>query len=113
MDKTDQDCLFCKMAAGLIPVPKVFEDDRFFVIRDIHPQAKTHLLIIPKVHVESLLQGCPNGLFEVATKVAAQEGLAVGGFRSVINTGKNGGQSVFHLHLHVLGGEALGSRFGK
>ena len=118
----DQDCLFCKMAIGTIPVQKVYEDGNFFCIRDIHPQAKTHLLLIPKEHIVSLATAFPeNGqskaalvgdLFGVATQVARKVGLLPGGFRTVMNVEKNGGQTVFHLHLHILGGEILGHDFG-
>src|SRR4051794_26874267 len=111
------DCLFCKMIQGAIPVPKVYEDESFICIRDIQPQAKTHLLVIPKHHVSSLsdafpekgsgMDGMVGKLFETATRVARQEGLLPGGFRSVINTEKNAGQTVFHIHLHILGGEML------
>lgn len=112
-----KDCIFCKIVAGGIPAPKLYEDDRFICIRDVQPKAKTHLLILPKEHVVSLeaafpengtqLTGLIGELFEVGTRVARQQGLLPGGFRTVINTGANSGQTVFHLHLHVLGGEPL------
>ena len=117
-----ESCIFCKIILGQIPSPRVYEDSQFICIRDIHPQAKTHLLVIPKQHLASLEEVYPeNGahhaqlvgsLFEVATRVARQEGLLPGGFRSVMNTGLQGGQTVFHLHLHLLGGEPLGATFG-
>jgi len=116
-----KDCIFCKIVRGEIPSPRVYEDDRFIVIRDIRPQAKTHWLVLPKVHVASLDDAFPvhgptqaalvGELFEVGTKLARQNGLLPGGFRSVINTGSDGGQTVFHLHLHVLGGEVLREHF--
>jgi histidine triad (HIT) family protein len=114
-------CIFCKIIAGQIPSPRVYEDSDFIAIRDIQPQAKTHLLVLPKSHVSSLDEAFPGGgaapsvpalgrLLEVATQVARSQGLLPGGFRSVINTGIKGGQTVFHLHLHLLAGE-LGGQF--
>jgi histidine triad (HIT) family protein len=117
-----KDCIFCKMVQGSIPVTKLYEDEDFFCIRDIQPQAKVHLLLIPKIHIPSIIDGYSENenmnslvgsLMKAATRVAKQEGLWPGGFRSVINTGENGGQSVFHLHLHLLGGEVLRGRFGS
>ena len=118
----DQTCLFCKMAKGIIPVSKIFENDSFFCIRDIHPQAKVHFLVIPKKHIPSLAEAFSEGkqgegelmgaLLETATQVARQQGLLPGGFRCVVNTQKDAGQTVFHIHLHVLGGESLKSGFG-
>jgi histidine triad (HIT) family protein len=113
-------CIFCKIVEGKISSPRVYEDEKAIVIRDLHPQAKTHFLVIPKVHVESLAALFENSdegksvigdLFAIADTVAKTEGLLPDGFRSVINTGVNGGQSVFHLHLHLLGGEKLPERF--
>lgn len=116
-----QDCIFCKMADGSMKVPKVYENELFFCIRDIQPQAQTHLLVIPKEHIRSLETAFPEKgpnhsqligkLFETAAVVARQEGLLPAGFRSVINTNSNGGQTVFHLHLHLLGGEPLKGKF--
>src|SRR5690349_13909453 len=101
MMNESQDCLFCKMIRGEISSPRVYEDDSFICIRDIHPQAKVHLLVIPKEHVASLAtafpsQGSSNAaligkLFEVATHIAREQNLLPGGFRSVINTEKNAG----------------------
>ena len=117
-----KDCVFCKIASGAINSTKLFEDDSFICVRDIQPQAKIHLLIIPKEHIASLdeaypLEGKNRGdivarMFETATKVARKEKLLPGGFRSVVNTNRDGGQTVFHLHLHILGGEPLGGAFG-
>jgi histidine triad (HIT) family protein len=116
------DCLFCKIIAGSIPSPKLYEDRDFICIRDIRPQAKVHLLVLPKEHIPSLEAAFPEKgssqaalvgrLFEVGTAVARQNGLLPGGFRAVINTGHDGGQTVFHLHLHILGGKALEDHFG-
>jgi histidine triad (HIT) family protein len=115
-------CIFCKIVDGSIPSPRVMETDEFIVIRDIQPQAKTHLLVIPKEHLASLEDVYPASgvgrpelvgrFFEVGARAARAEGLLPGGFRSVINTGRDGGQTVFHLHLHILGGGPLGGGFG-
>lgn len=107
------DCLFCRMAGGDIPVPKVHEDDLVFAIRDINPQAPTHILVIPVAHVESAADlteadGALLGrLFHVAADIARAEGLERG-WRLVTNVGPDAGQSVAHLHYHLLGGRALG-----
>jgi histidine triad (HIT) family protein len=106
------DCLFCKIAAGDIPATKVMESERFMAFRDIAPQAPTHVLVIPKRHVATMNEADdPQELGElllVARDVAKGEGLADGGFRIVINTNAGAGQTVFHIHAHVLGGRALG-----
>ena len=106
------DCLFCKMAAGAIPVPKVHEDDLVFAIRDINPQAPTHVLVMPVAHVPSAASlteaDAPmlGRLFAVAADIARAEGLA-DGWRVVSNVGPDGGQSVPHLHVHLLGGRSM------
>ena len=106
------DCIFCRIAAGTIPSTKVFEDDRAFAFRDLHPVAPTHVLVIPKEHIASTAHAVKTHeallghLLLVAAKVAEQEGLAKG-FRVVTNTGADGGQTVDHLHLHVLGGRSM------
>lgn len=106
------DCLFCRMAAGEIPVAKVHEDDLVFAIRDINPQAPTHVLVIPVAHVASsadltAADGPMLGrLFEVAASIARADGLD-GGFRLVANAGPDAGQSVPHLHVHLLGGRPM------
>ncbi|HUP57191.1 MAG TPA: histidine triad nucleotide-binding protein [Bdellovibrionota bacterium] len=108
---TSADCVFCKIIAGKIPSPRVYEDERFICIRDIRPQAKVHLLVVPREHVVSLETAgseLVGAMFESARKIAFQEKLLPSGFRSVINTGVAGGQTVWHLHLHLLGGETLG-----
>ena len=107
-----ENCIFCKIIAGDIPSTKVYEDEAILAFRDIAPQAPTHILVIPKVHVEDC-----NGIsaensaivariFEVIPKIAAEEGL-VGGYRVVSNCGADAGQTVQHLHFHILGGKAL------
>ncbi len=119
--RTDESCIFCKIIAGKIPSKKIYEDDRFVCIQDIQPQAKVHLLVLPREHVASLatafseeLQMTEMGgqLLQTATKIAREQGLLPDGFRAVINTNKYGGQTVDHLHLHILGGEPLGGSFG-
>lgn len=107
------DCIFCKIVSRSIPAPLLHEDPEVVAFRDISPQAPTHVLVVPREHVRDLPelitrgQGALGGrLLEVAAKIAEAEGLG-SGFRTVINTGAQGGQSVFHLHLHVLGGRAL------
>ena len=106
------DCLFCRMASGEIPVAKVHEDDLVFAIRDINPQAPTHVLVVPVAHVRSAAEltdadGPLLGrLFSVAARIAARDGLD-GGWRLVSNVGPDAGQSVPHLHLHLLGGRAM------
>lgn len=106
-------CLFCKIAAGEIPSRKAFEDDRVLAFYDIDPQAPVHVLIIPKKHIASAqaLTGADDALlchmFEVARKLAGDLGVAENGYRLVQNIGKDGGQSVPHLHMHLLGGRSM------
>ena len=107
-----QDCIFCKIAAGEIPSTKVYEDDLCVAFKDLSPQAKVHVLIIPKAHIASV--ACINGensaviahIFETIPKVAKKLGLD-DGFRVVSNCGPHACQSVHHLHFHILGGEQL------
>ncbi|SRR5579884_191881 len=107
-------CPFCRIAAGLAPAEVVASSEEYLVIRDLRPQAPVHLLALPRRHVRDIAQmsaGDPESLgrlvnFAVAT--ARSEGLDVDGFRLVVNTGLNGGQTVDHLHIHVLGGRRLG-----
>ncbi|MDD5033175.1 MAG: histidine triad nucleotide-binding protein [Methylococcaceae bacterium] len=105
------DCLFCKMVAGDIKPAVVYENDHILAFRDIHPQAPTHVLIIPKIHVPTLDEledpRLAGELLIAARQVAAQEGLALDGYRTVINCRANGGQEVYHLHIHLLGGRRL------
>jgi histidine triad (HIT) family protein len=106
------DCLFCKIAAKQIPAKIVYEDPVVFAFEDIGPQAPTHLLICPRKHIVSLEDATAEDeqmlghLQTVATKLARQKGLKEG-FRTVVNTGENAGQSVQHLHLHLLGGRSM------
>jgi len=107
------DCLFCKIIAGKIPSKKVYEDERAFVFEDIKPQAPTHVLIIPKKHIVGLKEATNEDaeiigyLHLVAAKIARERGIE-NGYRTVFNVGPGSGQSVFHLHLHLLGGRQLG-----
>jgi histidine triad (HIT) family protein len=105
------DCLFCKIAAGDIPSTIVDQNDRFVAFRDIDPQAPTHVLVIPREHVASLNEATDSemlgGLLQTARAVAAQEGLEERGYRVVLNTNADGGQAVFHIHAHILGGRAM------
>lgn len=104
-------CLFCRIASGEIPSQKVYEDEYLLAFRDIDPQAPTHILIIPKKHYDSVLEAPPETvgmMVNAACRLAESEGVAEKGFRLVINTGDEGGQSVKHLHLHLLGGRGFG-----
>lgn len=108
------DCLFCKMIAGDIPVTPVYDDERLIVLQDINPQAPLHLLIIPKTHIASLNDLTPEhdalvgSMFRRAAAIAEERGYAGRGFRTVFNTNREAGQSVFHIHLHLLAGRSLG-----
>jgi histidine triad (HIT) family protein len=110
---SEPDCLFCRIVSGEIPGEFVHQDQRAVVIRDINPQAPTHLLVIPREHIESLDDASHKDeallgyLLRVAARVANAAGLAEGGYRTVINNGAGAGQSVFHLHIHVLGGRPM------
>lgn len=105
-------CLFCKIVAGEIPSTKVYEDEIVLAFRDIAPQAPTHILVIPKAHIASVAEinadnsGVVAHIFEVIAKVAEAEGL-VDGYRVVSNCGDHAGQTVHHLHFHILGGRQL------
>ncbi len=103
------DCLFCKIGAGLIPVKPLYEDERVMAFADIHPQAPTHVLFIPKTHYANV-GDAPAELLGHLLHAAAALGKAQlpGGYRIVMNTGDDGGQTVDHLHLHVLGGRHMG-----
>ncbi len=106
----NQDCLFCKIISGEIPTEFVFEDDVCVAFNDISPQAPTHVLVIPREHFASLDKAGENHretlgqLLLTAAEIAREKGFAENGYRAVINTNGDGGQTVFHLHLHLLGG---------
>ena len=107
------DCLFCKIGSGQIPAKVVLQDDEVLAFDDTNPQAPVHVLVIPKRHVVALNeagagdQALLGRLLEAAAAVAGKKGIAESGYRVVANTGRDGGQSVFHLHLHVLGGRPM------
>lgn len=107
------ECLFCRIIAGEIPSTRVYDDADVYAFRDINPVAPSHILVIPKKHLESVQaaqaedEGLLGKLLLQANQIAAAEGLADAGFRYVINTGEHGGQTVFHLHLHILGGRPM------
>lgn len=104
------DCLFCRIIAGEIPATVVHRDDLVFAIRDINPQAPTHLLLITRAHIASAAElttadgALVGAIFAVAADLARAEGIADGGYRIVTNVGRDGGQTVDHLHFHLLGG---------
>ena len=109
-----EDCIFCKIAQGEIPSTKVYEDDTVLAFRDLDPQAPEHVLIIPKKHLSSVLdfgaedrELAAHILTTVVPQIARELGVADGGFRLVTNTGADGGQTVGHLHFHLLGGRSL------
>lgn len=109
------ECLFCRMASGEMEVDKLHEDDLCFAIRDINPRAPVHFMVIPKEHIPTVADlGEQHGallarLAVVASQVAAREGLAERGYRFAINCGRDAGQAVYHIHMHVLGGRRLGA----
>jgi histidine triad (HIT) family protein len=107
------DCLFCKIVAGDIPADKVYEDDELVAFRDINPKAPVHLLLIPKKHFATLTEaseddaGLLGRILLKAKDLAGSEGVAEDGYRVVNNCGSNGGQEVFHIHFHLLGGRRM------
>ena len=111
--ETNQNCIFCKIVAGELPAEVVYKDELAVAFRDLNPQAPVHVLVIPREHIESLNDASrsdetPLGhLLRVAARVANEQGVAESGYRTVVNTGAGAGQSVFHLHLHVLAGRSL------
>lgn len=106
---TDSQCIFCKIAAGELPAKVLYEDEDVVAFHDIHPAAPVHFLIIPRLHLSSLSdvgtehQALLGKMLQLVPRLAREQGCD-DGFRTVINTGQNGGQEVFHLHLHVMGG---------
>jgi histidine triad (HIT) family protein len=108
------DCLFCKMVTGDIKPDVVFDDDEVLAFRDVNPQAPTHVLVIPKVHIPTTNDldadnaGIVGRLYLAAKRIAADEGIAEPGYRMVMNCNPGAGQSVYHLHLHLLGGRPMG-----
>ncbi len=110
----DSDCLFCKILSGDISADVIYESDAAIAFRDINPRAPTHVLIIPRQHISTINdieaehEAIVGSLFSSAKTIAAQEGLADDGYRVVMNCNKAAGQTVFHLHLHLLGGRIMG-----
>jgi len=107
------DCLFCKIVTREIPASIVYEDDRVLAFNDINPQAPTHVLVVPKRHIETLNElGTEDDrligeLVRRAAAIAGERGLSAGGYRTVFNTNRDAGQTVLHIHLHLLGGRAM------
>lgn len=106
------DCIFCRIARKEIPAQVVFEDDEFLAFRDIHPQAPLHAVLVPRAHIATLAD-CADAtqlgrLMQAAHKTAEAGGVAASGYRVVVNYGRDGGQEVQHIHLHVLGGRIMG-----
>jgi histidine triad (HIT) family protein len=108
------ECIFCKIAAGEIPADRVYESDAVIAFRDIEPQAPKHVLVIPKRHVATLNDldedtiGLVGELYLAAKQIAADEGVAESGYRTLINCNEDGGQDVFHVHLHLMAGRRMG-----
>jgi histidine triad (HIT) family protein len=108
----DDNCLFCKIVAGKIPSQPVFSDDQVVVFRDIHPKARVHLLVVPRIHLASLAEADSKHAPLLGHMLGLLPGLAhaqglENGFRTIINTGPGGGQEIMHLHIHLLGGGQL------
>jgi histidine triad (HIT) family protein len=106
-------CIFCQIAAREKPAAIVYEDTHCIALKDVHPQAPVHLLVIPRKHITSLNDVTPEDgpllghLLSVAVRVAGDQGIDASGYRTVINTNGEGGQTVFHLHLHIMGGRRM------
>lgn len=106
-------CLFCRIVSGELPAVIVYQDDLVTAFRDIHPVAPTHVLIVPNRHIQSVSHVEPDDeqilghLFTAARKIAEIEKITEGGYRTIVNTGAHSGQTVFHLHMHVIGGQRL------
>ena len=111
-----EDCIFCKIIRGEIPSTKVYEDDEILAFNDVNPAAPIHILVIPKKHIDSLVDMKPEDeklvgkIYGVINKIAEREGFKDEGFRVIVNCGKNGGQEVMHLHFHILAGKQLGEK---
>lgn len=109
-----KECIFCKIVSGTLPCEKVYENDNVFAFRDISPQAPVHILIVPKKHITDVLDvsvsdsGVFQNLFQAAQQIAAKLGIAGSGFRTVFNSGDHACQTMYHLHLHLLGGTQMG-----
>ena len=107
------ECAFCKIVSGEIPSERLYQDEQVTAFRDIHPVGPTHILIVPNKHIPSINDLDPQDeqrighLFTVARELAGQEGIADSGYRLIINTGRHAGQVVYHLHLHLIGGQPM------
>ncbi len=110
------DCVFCQIVAGKLPADTMYQDEEVMAFRDIHPVAPTHVLIIPKRHIPSLAQMADEEtpligkMTQVANQLAKKEGISESGYRLVISSGKDGGQVVPHLHMHLIGGKSLSEK---
>lgn len=114
MPVTTQDCIFCKIGRGEVPSEKLYDDGTVFAIRDIHPKAPVHILVIPHTHIGALAASDPGAIesaaacFRAAPQLARDAGVDKGGYRLIANQGADAGQEVPHFHLHILGGRKLG-----
>lgn len=113
MTAHEPNCLFCKIARGEIPSKRAYEDDTYYAFHDINPAAPVHALVIPKKHIATVNHLTPEdeplvgGMFTLAARLAGEQGLAERGYRLVFNCNQDAGQTVFHIHLHLLGGRAM------
>ena len=111
-----EDCLFCKIIKGEIPSTKVYEDEYVYAFKDIEPVAPIHILVVPKKHIETLLDVSEEDkdlisyIYQTINKIAKENGFAESGFRVIVNCGKDSGQEVMHIHFHVIGGKKLGDK---
>ncbi len=111
-----ENCLFCKIIKGEIPSQKVYEDEEILAFKDIHPAAPIHILVIPKKHIDSLVQmqiedeEMIGRIYHVINNIAEEQGFKENGYRVIVNCGKDGGQEVMHLHFHLLAGKSLGEK---
>lgn len=113
-----KDCIFCRIVSGEIPSGKIYEDENVLAFDDIHPMAPVHVIIIPKKHIPTLMELGPGdyaatgSILKAVQEIARMKGIDKSGFRTVVNTNKEGGQVIFHLHVHVLGGRQLEDGLG-
>ena len=111
-----EDCIFCKIIKKEIPSTIIYEDDKVIAFNDVNPAAPIHILVVPKKHIETLLDVTDEDnelisyVYQVINKIAKEKGLANNGFRVIVNCGKDSGQEVMHIHFHVLGGKKLGDK---
>lgn len=111
---SNDNCIFCKIAAGEMPSKKLYDDDEMMAFEDVNPQAPVHLLVVPKTHIPTLddvavdQAGLVGRMMVKAAELAREKGVAEDGYRQIINCRQHGGQEVFHLHIHILGGRQMG-----